>query len=288
MRTGIPLREITIENIWQEVQELRTKVETHNHLTFGSQGLTGTVNGILQSPNFVSGSSGWQLKPDGDIEANSGTFRGNVTGATITGGTFQTAASGQRITINASDNYLRIYDANTQIGALGGSTDGTNRYLDLAMPDTIDQQMCRFLAQHPTGTNFILYPISKGYQFSRFQNENTNVYRNTNNIPILQLWNLGTGIGLSYMSSSDYDNLPVSLTQAFATSTNPIIRMTQEAIISTNFRKIFNETNTGCTIWISDGTTPNGNLSGQAGDICLNGNAGNIYRCTGTTNWTAM
>ena len=42
------------------------------------------------------------------------------------------------------------------------------------------------------------------------------------------------------------------------------------------------------TIWISqDATTPNGNLTGTAGDICLNGPSSHMFYCTGTTNWTA-
>ena len=78
MRAEIPLREITIENVWEEVQSLRTELKTHNHLTFGSQGLTGTINGILQSPNFVTGSSGWQVLPTGSVEFNKGYFRGDL------------------------------------------------------------------------------------------------------------------------------------------------------------------------------------------------------------------
>lgn len=72
-----------------------------------------------------------------------------------------------------------------------------------------------------------------------------------------------------------------------ATGTTPI-RVQQDAVTTTNFRKILQESNTSCTIWISNGTSPNASLSAQAGDICLNGDSGNIYRCTGTTNWTAM
>lgn len=86
MRTDIPLRTITIEEIYKDVQKLRGELQTHNHLTFGSQGLTGTVSGILQSPNFVTGSSGsgWQILPDGSVEFNSGYFRGDISGASGT------------------------------------------------------------------------------------------------------------------------------------------------------------------------------------------------------------
>lgn len=78
MRPELPLREITTQEVWQEVQRLRTDLKTHNHLTFGSQLLSGEVNGILQSPNFISGSSGYQILPSGSVEFNQGYFRGDL------------------------------------------------------------------------------------------------------------------------------------------------------------------------------------------------------------------
>jgi hypothetical protein len=45
----------------------------------------------------------------------------------------------------------------------------------------------------------------------------------------------------------------------------------------------------GFTLWVStDGTTPNGNLTGTAGDICLNASSSKPLICTGTTNWSAV
>ena len=38
----------------------------------------GTIGGYLQSDNYVSGVSGWRLSKDGNIEANNGTFRGQL------------------------------------------------------------------------------------------------------------------------------------------------------------------------------------------------------------------
>lgn len=56
--------------------------------------------------------------------------------------------------------------------------------------------------------------------------------------------------------------------------------------VSTNFKKGIKVN--GISIWTSNGTTPNGNLSGTTGDICINCDSGKTYYCTGTTNWTAM
>lgn len=44
----------------------------------------------------------------------------------------------------------------------------------------------------------------------------------------------------------------------------------------------------GVTIWMGDGTTANGALSGTAGDLLINGGSNKPEYCTGTTNWTAL
>jgi len=44
----------------------------------------------------------------------------------------------------------------------------------------------------------------------------------------------------------------------------------------------------GMVMWVSDGTSPNGALSGNVGDICFYGDSGKMYHCTGTTNWTSL
>lgn len=73
-----------------------------------------------------------------------------------------------------------------------------------------------------------------------------------------------------------------------ADSTGNPISITQNAVTSTNFRRLIKETATGITIWMGNGTTANGNLSGTAGDILINGGSNKPEYCTGTTNWTAL
>lgn len=79
----------------------------------------------------------------------------------------------------------------------------------------------------------------------------------------------------AWFIGSDATKNPLHLQQTVATSTN-FYRMMK-----------FSGGSTTLTLWIANNTTPNGALSGSAGDICLSSD-GNIYRCTGTTNWTAM
>lgn len=55
---------------------------------------------------------------------------------------------------------------------------------------------------------------------------------------------------------------------------------------ATHFYKIM--TANGVTLWMGDGNTANGALSGTAGDILFNGGSNKPEYCTGTTNWTAL
>lgn len=80
--------------------------------------------GLLQSGNFVSGSTGWRLLATGDFEGNNGTFRGTITATTGTIGGFTIAAT----TVSATNLTLTSGAANTANIAVGtgSNTAGLN------------------------------------------------------------------------------------------------------------------------------------------------------------------
>lgn len=288
-----------------------------------------------------------------------------ITG-TITGGLIQTAASGQRFIIDSADNYAKGIDSNgNQVVEIGGGTSGSTRRLYVNTSTATDVEAVLFAATHTTGTATLFSATTAGLQIGmQISNSNTSATRTSSNIAMLRLANTGTGDGIQYIDNgNDSTGIPINLTMANPDNTNPMVRMTQNAVhggiktvsitnggtgytlndvltitagtggtvtassvtagvvdgitITTagtgyatgsgqattggtgtgctinitaiyNFRKLFSETNTSVVIWLSDGTTPNGNLSGTAGDICLNGTSGQAFYCTGTTNWTGM
>ena len=57
-------------------------------------------------------------------------------------------------------------------------------------------------------------------------------------------------------------------------------------VVSTNFYRVHKFK--GISLWVSDGTTPNGNLTGATGDLCLNGPSGQPFKCTSTTTWVGL
>lgn len=67
------------------------------------------VGKYVRSSNYVAGVSGFNWDgTTGDLEANSGTFRGTILGATITGGVLRTAAAGARTEITQTGGRGRI------------------------------------------------------------------------------------------------------------------------------------------------------------------------------------
>jgi len=72
----------------------------------GGQG--SLVRNWLQSANFVTGVSGWQIRKDGNVEFNNGTFRGSITSGN---------PAGNHIIINntVSGNAVEVYNAANQL-----------------------------------------------------------------------------------------------------------------------------------------------------------------------------
>lgn len=96
--------------------------------------------------------------------------------------------------------------------------------------------------------------------------------------------NLANYIDNSTSSSTRYTLRAINNSSS-ATGASPLF-LGQGAVTSTNY-KSFIVFDTGNKFWFANNTTPNGSLSGIAGDLCFSTN-GNIYRCTGTTTWVAM
>lgn len=98
----------------------------------------------------------------------------------------------------------------------------------------------------------------------------------------------GNAITLSSSSTDATARGVIQVTNSGSGSTGTALIRGTQVVQSTNFRRILTESGSGVTLWFSNGTTANGNLSGTAGDICFNGGSGKPEYCTGTTSWTAL
>jgi len=272
---------------------------------------------------------------------------GDITGVSITGGTIQTATSGQRIRI-LSDNGESPEQAANSLSLIDESdysilNFGSESSLIMAIRPRTD--VTGLLVQSPSDNSYskalfaseILYEYATGIAGS-FQNlgsgnvvrveaggtgigllvttvgdttsstdvvridankkgdalkinKNTNYGRGininmtgtSNNYQPIYVTNSGTG-GSQITQSNSNANSALLIEQSHA-GVSPL-SLQQYTATNTHFKAILTLVST--KIWVSDGTSPSGSLSGHIGDICLNADSGKVYYCTGTTNWTAL
>jgi len=123
MARTILLRKIGEADLSKKITELEQSLDKHIHNNTGSQKIPanaisdGTVSGSLQSQNFITGTtgSGWKISADGDLEASSGNFRGDITGATGTFSGSLTIGSGNNVV--KADGSSGLWVGNSTFGS---------------------------------------------------------------------------------------------------------------------------------------------------------------------------
>ena len=111
----------------------------------------------IQSPNFVTGVSGWTINADGTAEFNNGTFRGTVTAATIISALIESAASGRRTTIDANGD-IKVYNASGAVLLwFKNSLDGMFFYADTgsASQGALVVSIANAAGTDPFGTSYV-------------------------------------------------------------------------------------------------------------------------------------
>lgn len=160
----------TPEELQAAIIQLRQDFDAHNHDGTSSRNFetisVETVSArtiLIKKTSFTDSSSGiWMGLVGNVMKLKLGTASaylewtgtalnivGSISGSTITGGTFQTATSGQRIVIAGSDNTLRFYDATspTAVQVIGiGSTSAVAIRLDLNATTTTGIQIVTTIA----------------------------------------------------------------------------------------------------------------------------------------------
>lgn len=93
---------------------------------------------------------------------------------------------------------------------------------------------------------------------------------------------VGAGIGpVSSINSLNF----TSNSQGWGLGSSGDAQFNGNHVVSTHFTPCAKML--GTTIYVSDGTSPNGTLSGATGDICLKCDSGKLYICVGSTTWFA-
>lgn len=174
---------------------------------------------------------------------------------TLGAGTLVNLVHGTSV-IGAGSSMLRL----TSTGVDTGTTTGT--MIDIAATAATAARLCQIVSATLT-TGFGLHMTLNG---------------------------LTSGSGLAVISSSADTTARglIQLTSSSASATGASAIRSAIAKQSTHFSKMWADSVSTCTWWMGDGTTGQGNLSGNAGDVLFNGGSNKPEYCTGTTNWTAL
>ena len=106
---------LTKDPLFQDTPQSTIEKTVSSNLTSGELiGNLKMIDGFMQSGNFVTGSAGWKIDKDGNIEANDGNFRGDITGASGTFSGNLSAASGTLGAITIGTNAYHV-DSNGNI-----------------------------------------------------------------------------------------------------------------------------------------------------------------------------
>jgi len=275
---------------------------------------------IGDSSNYLNW-TGSALNIAGALTATSGVIGGwTVAATTISGsnivlnssGLIQTASSGQRIEIGNLGSGIQFYNTDgTSIATIQPTDSGTlftstspntasrmfqfislvqngsdsNPMVELQAADVSTGTVCIGITQkgdaNAIDINLASSSIGRGIDITHLGDgivgyfELNNINANSHTV---EIYNKGTNAAATalYVEQTIASVASAQFKNTIATSTN-FYRIMQ-----------FNGGGTTRTLWISDGTTPNGNLSGTVGDVCFYGPSGQPFYCTGGTNWTGM
>ena len=250
----------------------------------------------------------------GTLSAAAGTL-GTITAGTLTGLTIQTADSGQRISIGAKSEGLKVYNTDgVNIALLQPTDSGT--LLSATSPNTASR-MFQFISftQNGYNANPMVYleaadvstgtPILSLVQKGALSAQTIDLTATSTGNGLV-ITHLGDGMcGDFYINNTNSNNYAVRVRSTASaidalyaehtinTMTPAHFKQTGAVVANThNYYRVLKLNGGGITksIWISDGNSPNTDaLSGGIGDICLNCDSGEAYyNNNGSTGWTAM
>jgi hypothetical protein len=231
----------------------------------------GTVYGIYQGWLDCGGGTTYGIYQDSLNSNSSGTGYGlyqrilNGSGGGTTYGIYQ----GQ-LGYGMYGNAIGWY-----VGNISNSSGNLGKYFSLN-----NEQDCNELSNRTLDASEIL--------FSRKEERTSGTTADNFNILNIKRTSIMNGAGGTFTAAGSVMKLENVATQTAGTLTDTtvVLNLQQGAVTSTNVRRValFNT----ITLWVSDGTSPNEVLSGNAGDICFGADGGKVYYCGGTTTWTSM
>jgi hypothetical protein len=295
----------------------------------GKDTFTSTIAGYRMGIDFSTDTYKWVIGDSANhidwnvTTANTLTITGALSASTITGGTIQTATSGQRVRIVSSSASNPTQAANSlSIVAMNGATpyslldmgsDGSSVFRITMNAYTTQSTGINIVRNSPTATGNLLQAeitdvsdTGNVFQLTGYGDGKVLYIRNYGEIESgVTILNAGNGSTDTYgleILTTENSNAPGLYVEHDADTPNPAVhfnnyrnnngsyplKLSNQDVTLTHFKKII-EMET-CTLWISDGTSPNDALGyDHIGDVCFACDSGKAYYATGgADNWTAM
>lgn len=138
----------------------------------------------------------------------------------------------------------------------------------------------RGLLLNNAGTNHGIEIVQSGDGVAFYSN--TTHTTTTNSVNTLINAGLGRTLEIQQNNVSNANNALYIVSAGSSAS----IFISTGVATSTNFFKTADWN--GKVIYVGNGVTPNGNLSGSQGDVCIGADSGKAYYCSGSTTWVAF
>lgn len=292
--TGGYFFDTTVNSIYSIVATTATAT-----LTTITQGIT-TAGNLVTSAYVANGYTAgltWSSTDDNASKPKAGIFsRTTGSGTYIILGTSNAYATGIVNTVSigpdgdiAANRYSATSTATTQnvIFAQGDNlTTGKLGYFYSNSGDTNSRSLVSIVNDSSAATGTTVLNLQQDANAGAFTITSANTTTSAFQITASSL-TTGRGAYIYSKSSSDSQFVLLDLTSDNASATGMIpLAIANAASVSTNYKIMMYLG--GVFIWKSAGVTPNGNLTGTAGDICLGADSGKAYYCAGGHSWTAM
>lgn len=249
-------------------QDLYTRTPVSNPDGTSSMTMNGSTDQYA-SEGIVSGEIDGNLSYTGGFIQSKNFVSGSIGWRLSANGTLEAVNGIFSGAVNASS--LTLKDSSGS-NVLSGNTSGAASTFVLVVTPT---------SMVPSG--IYINSAQNGYGMLIAQNNAT-----TNFSP-LQTTNAGLGGNL--MINSNASSTTPALSLQNANGVIPVVSVLNSGTTGTgsHFTALFGLQGTTNVIWYSDGTTPNGNLTGVRGDLCINGSGGHLFWCsTSGTTWTQL
>ncbi|MFA5395915.1 MAG: hypothetical protein WC346_07910 [Methanogenium sp.] len=229
-------------------------------IAWNGSGVVTSGTGVAIYRGGIVGASAGVVTFSIDAVTGNAIFSGTITGSTVTGGTIRTAASGERIRITSAVASSPTQPANS-MAFIDSSENiivgiGTEVFATSIIGIETQGNISALKIDQAASSTLVAASITTHTS------------------------SMGGGLSITENGSG----VPLEINQLDTSNTHPVLALIQTAEVDTHFKKVIDLS--GVVFYVSDGDSPDLNLTGTIGDICFRPiGGGRPMYCLGGTSW---